>query len=167
MPSITDKLKAEEHNECTVRLWPEGSFYKAYERSAYLFVTHVRHYEVRKRYIQAAGSDVVSVGFPQSVLGKLGVTHATATDGAEVIKLSASVDEQQYLQWRDRTDAEKPEPAAATAAPVAAGTAALTVAEKAVIAKLRDFNLASATPLQCMMLLSELKSELSKGRSWE
>ena len=41
MPSINDKLKAEERNERTVRLWPEGMFFKAYERSAYLFVSQV------------------------------------------------------------------------------------------------------------------------------
>ena len=93
MTSIKDKLKAEECNERTVRLWPEGMFFKAYERSAYLFVTQLKDYDVRRRYVDAVGRDVVWIGFPQSVLGKLEFTHATATDGAEVIKLSASVDE--------------------------------------------------------------------------
>ena len=46
MPTIKDKLKAEERNERTIRLWPEGTFLKAYERSAYLFVKQVRNYEL-------------------------------------------------------------------------------------------------------------------------
>lgn len=53
MPSIKEKLKLEERNERTVRLWPEGTFFKVYERSAYLFVTQVRVYEPR-RYVDKA-----------------------------------------------------------------------------------------------------------------
>ncbi len=54
MSSITDKLKLETANSQTVRLWPEGTFYKAYERSAYLFVTRLRPYEVKRRYVDKA-----------------------------------------------------------------------------------------------------------------
>lgn len=83
MPTIKDKLKAEERNERTIRLWPEGTFLKAYERSAYLFVKQVRNYEPRRRYVQAVGQDVVSIGFPQSVLGSLGVDHAAGARTAK------------------------------------------------------------------------------------
>ena len=38
MANILEKIKLEEHNHQTIRLWPEGAFYKAYEHSAYLFV---------------------------------------------------------------------------------------------------------------------------------
>ena len=100
MPSIKDKLKAEERNERTVRLWPEGTFFKAYERSAYLFVTQVRQYEVRRQFVKAAGQDVVSTGFPQSVLSKLGVS-ASDDDGVKTIRMDTPIDEQQYLLWRD------------------------------------------------------------------
>ena len=54
MPAISEKLKLETANSQTVRLWPEGTFYKVYERSAYLFVTRLRPYEVKRRYVDKA-----------------------------------------------------------------------------------------------------------------
>lgn len=164
MPSIKDKLKAEEHNECTVRLWPEGTFYKAYERSAYLFVKQVRPYEVRKRYVHTVGSDVISIGFPQSVLDKLDLTHAAATDGAEVLKLPAFIDEQQYLLWRDDIETDKPAApiqAVAQSAPLQLPQG-MAATDTAVVRRLREFDLANATPMQCMILVSELQTQLKQ-----
>ena len=149
MPSIIDKLKAEERNERTIRLGPEGTFFKAYERSAYLFVKQVRNYEPRRRYVQAVGQDVVSIGFPQSVLGSLGVDHAPATDGAEIIQLPAALDEQQYLLWRDGIGKENVEMEVKPSTPPT---------DSPVIKRLRVFNLATATPLDCMLLVHELQN---------
>ena len=50
MPDISKKLKLESANSQTVRLWPEGTFYKVYERSAYLFVSRLRPYEAKVLY---------------------------------------------------------------------------------------------------------------------
>ena len=148
MPSIKDKLKAEERNERTIRLWPEGTFFKAYERSAYLFIKQVRAYEPRRRYIQAVGQDVVSIGFPQTVLETLGVNHAPATDGAEVIQLQTALDEQQFMLWRDEFKGDE-EPVA---------EAKPDDKSFAVIKRLREFNLATATPMDCMLLVMELQN---------
>ena len=188
MTNIKDKLKAEERNERSVRLWPEGKFYKAYERSAYLFVKQVRAYEPRSRYIQAVGQDVVSIGFPQSVLESLGLHHAPATDGAEVITLQTTLDEQQFQLWRESLH-PTPGPIlhpAPDPAPERGGESRrekfpssgerLRVGElssgmegpgveginSVVIKRLREFNLATATPMQCMLLLSELQTMLTE-----
>ncbi|MBQ3753258.1 MAG: hypothetical protein II864_06895 [Prevotella sp.] len=171
MPSIKEKLKAEERNERTVRLWPEGTFYKAYERSAFLFVKQVREYSPRRRYIQAVGQDVLSIGFPQTVLESLGMHHAPATDGAEVIQLSAALDEQQFLLWRDSVAKEQPSSAVVSAPSQAALSESEEIkaqsgikpaTEQPVIKRLREFNLASATPLDCMLLVSELQTIILK-----
>lgn len=134
MPSIKDKLEAEERNERTIRLWPEGNSYKAYERSAYLFVKRVRAYEPRRCYVQAVGQDVVSIEFPQSALGSLRIDNAPATDGAEIIQLPATLDERQYMLWREGK------------------TEAINLQ---VIKRLHEFNLATATPIDCMLLVSQ------------
>lgn len=151
MPSITDKLRIEARNERTIRLWPEGSFYKAYERSAYLFVTHLRAYEVKCRYIEAAGQDVVSIGFPQTSLGKLGVTSTEGELGSVTVKLDVSISEQEFLLWREAQSHPVAEPIESTA-------------ETTVAARIRSLNLASMTPMQSMMLLSELQAILQEDR---
>ena len=151
MPSIKDKLKAEERNERTVRLWPEGTFFKAYERSAYLFVMQVRNYEVRRRFVQAVGQDVVSIGFPQTVLTSLGLQHTSATDGSVEIRLDTPLDEQQYLLWREAQTFPTPDPSPQR------GGEYVPPMVSAVADRIRTFNLASATPLDCMLLISELQ----------
>lgn len=155
MPTITEKLKAEEHNQRSIRLWPEGLFFVAYERSAYLFLKHVRTYELRRVFYKNIARDVVSIGFPKTVIDQLGLVHVTAHDGTEVITLDTSLDEQQFLQWRDSSPLSGEESGAEV------NNADLS---SPVIQRLREFNLAMATPLDCMMLVSELQTML---RSYE
>ena len=55
-------------NECTnthiLYFYREGVFYKAYEHSAYLFVKHVKPFQVKKRMVKSVKQEVVSIGFP-------------------------------------------------------------------------------------------------------
>ena len=164
--TIKEKLSAEQNNERTVRLYLEAMFYKAYERSAYLFVTQIRSYSVRRFFIKAAGQDVVTVGFPMSVLESLDVAYEAQSDGTIVITLPTPLDEQTYQQWRDaipyHTGNRKPLKAEEPLLPPAPDKApAMMPAERRVLQRVREINLANATPMQCMMLLAELQKELN------
>lgn len=59
-------------NECTnahiLYFYREGVFYKAYEHSAYLFVKHVKPFQVKKRMVKSVKQEVVSIGFPTNSL---------------------------------------------------------------------------------------------------
>ena len=161
MPSIKEKLKAEVGNERTIRLWPEGTFYKAYERSAYLFVKQVRPYQVRKRYVDVVAQNVVSVGFPQSVLKSLGVNSHSERDGSVTFGVDTPLDEQQYLQWYDDiqpTDKVRVQPSAPEKGAVVDEN--ITGSTSFILRRLREFNLANATPTQCLLLVSELQNML-------
>ena len=169
MPSITDKLKAEERNERTVRLWPEGKFFKAYERSAYLFVTQVKPYEGRRRYVDVVGHDVVQIGFPQSVLDQLKLNQKKEDDGSVTLRMESAFDEQQFLLWRDslpQTEMKQKQMKETKQNPVvvAAPPAAIKkpTVELKVAARIRSVNLAAKTPMQCMLLLSELQAMLNE-----
>ena len=62
MASINEILTAESKTDHSVRLYREGTlFFRAYERSAYLFVHHVRMYEIHHKYFKVCNSDVVWV----------------------------------------------------------------------------------------------------------
>ncbi|WP_160119397.1 hypothetical protein [Bacteroides faecalis] len=49
MNRIDDILYSESSNTHFIRLYREGIFYKAYERSAYAFVTGVQPFMVKKK----------------------------------------------------------------------------------------------------------------------
>ncbi|SEH64781.1 hypothetical protein SAMN02745192_0603 [Xylanibacter ruminicola] len=162
MPTMKEKLAFEQQNENTIRLWPEGGFYRAFERSAYLFVNHVRQYEVRRKFVKVVGSDVVDIGFPKLVLHRLGHEIEDCRDGCKTIKIDSSIDEQSFQIWRSSvpqgvvrqpTVPVYPE----LQPPVAKGPVEHDVAER-----IRQLNMASMTPMQCMVLLAELQNVLIK-----
>lgn len=63
MPNLSSILSTESSNTHTLYFYREGVFYKAYERSAYLFVKYIRPFQVKKRLVKSVKQEVVSVGF--------------------------------------------------------------------------------------------------------
>ena len=159
MPTITDKLRLEEKTSRNITLWPEGAFMKAYERSAYLFVTQVRPYEVRRRYVHAVKCDVVSTAFPRSVLNKLSLTSEPGYDGCVRMLTDAALDEQCFLNWRDALPVGDAAPVV-----VAKTVGKVSVTDRCrddgmveVCRRIKDANLAAMTPMACMLFLSDLQ----------
>lgn len=68
---ILNKLRYESENTNVVHLWLEGMFWKAYERSAYLFVRRISGYKPYKKYVRSVGGEVVAIGFPSKAIEKL------------------------------------------------------------------------------------------------
>lgn len=66
-----NKLQLETVNTGVVHLWLEGMFWKAYERSAYIFVCRVSGYKPYKKWIKSVGGEVVAIGFPAKAFDKL------------------------------------------------------------------------------------------------
>ncbi len=160
MPTIKEKLNYEQHNECTIRLWPEGGFYKAYERSAHLFVTCVRPYAVRRKYYKVVGRDVVETGFPQSVLARLGM-DVVEHQGAMLLKVDSCIDEQSYRIWHESVPLQVTATAPRPERAVAAVQQPMAQLEHQVAERIRQLNMADMTPMQCMVLLSELSRLLT------
>ncbi len=53
-----------------MNLYPEGSFYKAYQQSAWLLCTRVHPFKVSARPLKGFGGPLLSVGFPMTSLDK-------------------------------------------------------------------------------------------------
>lgn len=64
MNALTHILSTERNNTSHIYLYREGIFYKAYERSAYAFVTTVQQFMVKKKFFKCTNCEVVSIGFP-------------------------------------------------------------------------------------------------------
>ena len=61
----------EDANPGQIYLYPEGAFYKAYQKSAWLLCTKVHSFKVSARPLKGLDGPLLSVGFPQSSLDKI------------------------------------------------------------------------------------------------
>lgn len=68
MPNLSAILQNECTNTHTIYFYREGVFYKAYDRSAYLFVKYVKPFQIKKRMVKSVRQEVVSIGFPTNSL---------------------------------------------------------------------------------------------------
>ena len=93
------QLKRESTNTDKIYLTPEGAFYKAYERSAYILCTQWRYLKPTVRRIKyLSGEPVVSVGFPKSSLMALECDFA----GDDLVYYASPIDEADFISWKDK-----------------------------------------------------------------
>lgn len=159
--SIKDIYELEQNREetSTIYLWKEGIFLKAYEKSAYLFHRFIRPYRIKSNFYKNIGQEVISLGFPSSGLDAL-----VASCGLEVLSQSDKASRLTccglYYQPDDYTRFKQ---TIRSLPPIADNTVARTESEsvcakgESIIHRLRDFNLAGSTPMECMIFLNELK----------
>ena len=160
MASINEILASEAKTNHSVRLFREGSlFFRAYERSAYLFVHHVRMYEIHHKYFKVCNNDVVWLGFPQKSLPSLGCQYVENADGTVSIPVEVEIDEQQFQQWKSEQISHQKLPVMDVPF-----TTKTDKDEAAVLQRLRTFNLAGSTPMETMLFVSELQRMLNKGK---
>lgn len=69
---LSSVLSMETSDAVCIYLHREGVFWKAYERSAYLFLQKTKmNYKVKCRKVKSLGTTICSVGFPDTVLHQL------------------------------------------------------------------------------------------------
>jgi OOP family OmpA-OmpF porin len=61
-------------NDKVFTLYKEGLFYKCYNEDALVFTEKVKNYKVSAKYIKSVGADVLSLGFPNSVVKAATIT---------------------------------------------------------------------------------------------
>lgn len=91
----------EDRNLYEIVLYPEGLFYKAYERSAFACVSRVSPFKPSKKHIKYCSRDMVSVGFPAAVLPKyFPSAPRPLADGRVVIALTDRIDPAACEVWK-------------------------------------------------------------------
>ncbi len=116
-------LQLEENNTNLVVLYREGMFWKAYERSAYLICTQIHPFRVTTHYIsKLAGASISSIGFPDTSLEKfMGKYHPIARSYDSITYSGFhSVNEQDFLIWKERQSLPKAPTPKPTQAPTQA-----------------------------------------------
>jgi len=97
-------LSIEESGENRINLVKDRLFWQAWNRSAFLFATHIKSYQVHKRFVQKVSQEVAWLGFPSSALPAI---QKTATDkgfgfeqkSADHIIISSVPQTSGYEEW--------------------------------------------------------------------
>jgi hypothetical protein len=148
-------------------LYREGLFYKCYNEDALVFTEKVKNYKVSAKYIKSVGADVLSLGFPSSV-----VTAATITFDAIALAIGATSycenvntvvfelknkDLQNYTCFKESILASVHEPLS-----IINSTAGTTTTQASLITqRIQEYDLANRTPMECMVFVQELKKSLN------
>ncbi len=167
--TFREVFDSEKENIGKIILYREGLFWKAYERSAYHFVSYVNSYKVSRKHVKSLADDVVSVGFPTSVLeahkGKFEIESEEY--GRVIIITGKQIDDAAFTAWKAAVPMAVGTPVAA--APVvqngSAGVAAspfipsngLLKGALDIIEEIRQFQIENKTPMECMMWAADLK----------
>jgi len=109
-------LTIEESGENRINLVRDRLFWQAWNRSAFLFATHIKSYQVHKRFVQKVSQEVAWLGFPSSALPAI---QKKATDkgfgfeqkSADHIIISAVPPTTGYEEWWAGIVKKKPPPA--------------------------------------------------------
>lgn len=164
--TIADKLALELPETTVIYLHREGLFWKAFEYSSLKFVKEIKVYKVLKKYIKAIKKDVVSLGFPDSHLNEILAGFSYINKSEKLIEVSGvtPVSEDEFCKWKnaqplyvDTTIAEQPEMPIFTQ--IDSRIPQCSARDKVLI-RLQQFQVESATPMQCMLFISELQKEL-------
>lgn len=164
MPQISTILQDEQQNNgAHIRLYAEGVFYKAYERSAWVACRVLHPFMVKKRAVRKVGQEVVSIGFPKASLSKWAGTRRVEPIGDDCVVIYMNDDEalpfaaDEYEAWKAGIDLAVKE---AVNEPEVQQTAAVGTVEAEVCQAIRRFPIESKNPIECMLFVAELKRML-------
>ena len=179
MAQIKDILEVERNRSekgtyITIYLFPEGTFYRAYEWSAWLCCRYISQFKATRRELKGEqGETVVFVGFPVTSLGKFLPENAqmvTNEDKTVSITLPVSV-------FQEGEDAEALRNAFEhwkKSVPLATSRKG-TVKEdlknasdvqprrmSEIMLRILAFPVEQKTPMECMNFIAEIKQDIAK-----
>ena len=159
----------------TIYLVPEGTFYRAYEWSAWLCHRYVSQFKPTHRLLKNTEESIVFVGFPMSSLERHTPEGATITVGDDnVVEMVLADDmlvcdmtiedlKQDFVNWKScvpltesskkRLQEEKLQAKAETVAPVRMTD---------VMHRILTYPIEQRSPLETMAFLAEIKQQLSE-----
>jgi hypothetical protein len=144
----------EEGNTNCIHLYKEGSFWKAYERSAYLFVKHLKNYQTKRRYYKNINQEIISIGFPDVALSGIikDLKVTLQSDRLITLELKEEIVSSDFLEWKAQTPLLPSLKSKKKKGMDPEDTHFLTV--------IRSFSVANKTPMECMQFISELQNKL-------
>ena len=176
-----EKVRNTPENVRQVHLWADGSFFRAYEWSAWLCVRYINQFKVTRRSFKSVGGDMLFIGFPQKSIYKFvpeGVAIETNDEKNIILNLpeamvapdEGSSLEKDYQNWRATIPlvGEKPGISSSSdtlfdnAGPSAAvKSSSKSVSMTGIVKQLLEYSVENHTPLDCMLFIAELRKQAS------
>ncbi len=167
-----EQERAESKDWLNIHLFQEGSFYRAYEVSAWLCHTRINEFKVTHRHVKGIEQSIVFVGFPVSSLEKRTPEGAIIVTVAEKhLMLTLPVPEtdmvvadakNDFAVWKSRqpisSSKESADGKSNSVSRSNGGNRSLFSIAQSILA----FPIESHSPIDCMLFLSELKKDLAR-----
>ena len=149
---LSEILLLESNNNKVIHLLKDGLFWRAYNVSAFLFVSHIKKYQLTKKFYKNVNAEVVHLGFPDTVLPDLlkGLTQADIQrDEKHIIIKKYSCEKSQYDDWKASIQLK-------------IGKAASSPSNNnvGILQRIASFDTLNKTPFECQQFLVKLQTEL-------
>lgn len=153
--TIQEKLDSEQSRpDRTILFLGEGSFYKAYQKSAWLACGLLHRFKVFRRFVRKAGCEVVYIGFPKSSLEKFVAGRRYEMKG-DTVQVYLNDDEpelsEDYATWL-------------TSIPIISLNNSTEKQDslRALCQTVLDYPLEESTPMACVVFLAELRKQIKE-----
>ena len=154
-----------------IHLFQEGSFYRAYEWSAWLMCRYLHGFKVTHRRMKGVEQSVALIGFPVTSLSKwvtddierhdVSDKHITFTLAGEVFADLGGMDN--ALDVFDSWKAEQPiVEKAARRQPETYSTQPSALSLSMIAQRILSFPVEAKSPLECSQFLSDIKQQIAK-----
>ncbi|HNV82203.1 MAG: hypothetical protein WBI34_06355 [Tenuifilaceae bacterium] len=157
---ISEILSREAANTGSIILFKEGIFWRAYERSAFFFVSYIKAYRLTKRYFKNVGCEVVYCGFPHTALNELLANYSNKEVIREESMISIysfeQVENDRFNDWKNGVSVVAKEEKIGYALPNVCGISR----KEEVLQSIRSFRVVNSTPLECQQFLIEMQKQL-------
>ncbi|MCQ2216654.1 MAG: hypothetical protein MJZ31_12150 [Bacteroidales bacterium] len=158
-------------------IYREGSFYRAYEWSAWLFVRHVSDFKVTCRNMKSLEQPVAFIGFPITSAGKFmpdGFQMQPNPDGTldvlfprHLIPDDADIEAlaREYSEWKSSLPVSEPSKKGGESReerlPVNSQSSVEPMSLTAIMQRILAYPIESKSPLDSMAFLADIKQQLS------
>lgn len=161
---LKQKLALETAESNNIYLYREGLFWKAYERSAIKFIQTITAYQVNTRFCKVVNMEVISLGFPDTVLpGILENREYEKIDEKRLAIRSVLLGDEVFATEKSRYISNMMQALKKDALQETVPARKEPDAGAQVLERLRLYDIAGATPIECMIFLSSLKKQLENN----
>ncbi len=148
-----------------IHLFADGSFYRAYEWSAWLCCRYISKFQTTKRHNKTLETDVVFVGFPKTSLQKFTPKDAVITTISEdhllmVLPETMMPDGEDYNRGFDNWKTAIP--LAQTKDKPLPALADRPVSMTGVMKKVMGYNVLEHSPIECMQFIQDIQRQLAE-----
>ena len=152
--TLLEVFNLEKENFNAIILYKEGMFWKAYEKSAYAFIQQVKSYQPTKKFVKTIGDDIVSIGFPNSMIAFIEEKMKVTTTDDRILTIDSKlITEEEFVSWKEGIDHKEIK----LKKDVDYRSPAKIEQTDQIVDVITKFQVETKTPLECMLFVIKLR----------